>query len=207
MVSVLSRFYEGFERDLSAAEETVAKEEISVPEQVTDILCEKCGARMVIRQGRFGKFAACPNYPECKNTKPVDKDGNPVEKTETAEKTGEICEKCGGEMLKRRGRYGEFIACANYPKCKNTRQILKPIGVPCPKCGGQIVAKNGKNRSFFYSCEKYPECDFLSWDQPTDKPCPSCGKPLYIKKGKGQMICREKDCGYKEELPLTEGEA
>ncbi len=207
MVAVLSRFYEGFEKDLTAAEKTVTKENIVVPEQVTDILCEKCGAAMVIRQGRFGKFAACPNYPTCKNTKPVDKDGKLVEKTETAEKTGEICDKCGGEMLKRRGRYGEFIACSNYPTCKNTKQILKPVGVPCPKCGAQIVAKNGKNRSFFYSCEKYPECDFLSWDQPTDKVCPDCGNPLYIKKGKQLLVCHEKSCGYKQELPATEGEA
>ncbi|MBE6621917.1 MAG: type I DNA topoisomerase [Ruminococcaceae bacterium] len=205
MVTVLSRFYEGFEKDLALAEKTVSKEEITVPEQETDIICDKCGARMVIRQGRFGKFAACPNYPACKNTKPVDKDGKLVEKTETAEKTGELCEKCGGEMLKRRGRYGEFIACSNYPKCKNTKQILKPVGVPCPKCGAQIVAKNGKNRSFFYSCEKYPECDFLSWDQPTDKTCPDCGAPLYVKKGKQQLVCHEKSCGYKKDLPADEG--
>ena len=207
MVTVLSRFYGGFEKDLAEAEKTVSKVDITVPEQATDIVCDKCGARMVIRQGRFGKFAACPNYPTCKNTKPVDKDGKPVEKTETAEKTGEICDKCGGEMLKRRGRYGDFIACSNYPKCKNTKQILKPVGVPCPKCGGQIVAKNGKNRSFFYSCEKYPECDFLSWDQPTDKVCPDCGNPLYIKKGKRQLVCHEKSCGYKQELPEQAGEA
>ncbi len=207
MVTVLSRFYEGFEKDLHEAEKTVTKEEIVIPEQVTDIICDKCGARMVIRQGRFGKFAACPNYPTCKNTKPVDKDGKLVEKTEAVEKTGEVCEKCGGEMLKRRGRYGEFIACSNYPKCKNTKQILKPVGVSCPKCGGQIVAKNGKNRSFFYSCEKYPECDFLSWDQPTTHVCPDCGKLLYVKKGKRQLICHEKDCGYKQDLPETEGEA
>ncbi len=206
MVTVLSRFYGGFEQDLAEAEKTVAKEDIHIPEQVTDIVCDKCGATMVIRQGRFGKFAACPNYPTCKNTKPIDKDGKLVEKAETAEKTGEVCEKCGGEMLKRRGRYGEFIACSNYPKCKNTKQILKPIGVPCPKCGAQVVAKNGKNRSFFYSCEKYPECDFLSWDQPTDQSCPDCGAPLFIKKGKHQLVCHEKECGYKQELPQAEGE-
>jgi len=81
------------------------------------------------------------------------------------------------------------------------------VGVPCPKCGAQIVAKNGKNRSFFYSCEKYPACDFLSWDQPTDKVCPDCGNPLYIKKGKQQLVCHEKSCGYKQDLPEQAGEA
>ena len=202
MVSVLSGFYGGFADMLEKAEEAVKDKEINVPDQETDIICEKCGARMIIKQSRYGKFAACPNYPECRNTKTIDKDGKVVEKTQTEpEKTGQVCELCGGEMLKRRGRYGDFIACSNYPKCKNTKQILRPIGVACPKCGGQIVSKNGRNRSFFYTCEKYPECDFLSWDLPTNEKCPECGNILYIKKGKKQMICHEKDCGYKTELP------
>ena len=202
--TVLGNFYGDFRNELEKAEATVAKEEVEVPVEETDILCEKCGARMVIRQGRFGKFAACPNYPECKNTKPVDADGKPIEKTETAEKTGEICEKCGGEMLKRRGRYGEFIACSNYPTCKNTRQIVRPVGVPCPKCGAQIAIRNGKNRSVYYSCERYPECDFRSWDKPTKEVCPDCGNLLYVKKGKGLLVCAEKDCGYKKELTETD---
>ncbi len=202
MKTVLESFYDGFEKELIDAENTVTKEEIIVPEQQTDILCDKCGARMVVKQGRYGKFAACPNYPDCRNTKPIDKDGKVVEKEETPpEKTGELCELCGGEMLKRHGRYGDFIACSNYPRCKNTRQILKPIGVACPKCGGQIVVRTGKNRSVFYSCEKHPDCDFVSWDIPTSELCPRCGRMLYVKKGKKLLVCHEKECGYKAELP------
>ncbi|OLA61032.1 MAG: DNA topoisomerase I, partial [Firmicutes bacterium CAG:272_52_7] len=109
MKTVLTEFYTGFEKDLENAEKTVSKDEIVVPEQETDIICEKCGARMVVKQGRFGKFAACPNYPECRNTKPLDKDGKPVEKNDTPpEKTGELCPLCGGDMLKRHGRYGSL---------------------------------------------------------------------------------------------------
>ena len=205
MRTVLTEFYTGFEKDLENAEKTVSKDEIVVPEQETDIICEKCGARMVVKQGRFGKFAACPNYPECRNTKPLDKDGKPVEKNDTPpEKTGELCPLCGGDMLKRHGRYGDFIACSNYPKCKNTKQILKPIGVPCPKCGAQLVVRTGKNRSVFYSCERHPDCDFVSWDMPTNEKCPQCGNMLFIKKGRKQLVCHEKECGYKKDI--TDGE-
>ena len=206
LVSVLSRFYGGFEKTLTEAEKNVSKESIEIPVQETDIICDKCGARMVLKQGRFGKFAACPNYPACKNTKPVDKDGKPIEKQAAEEpvKTGEKCELCGGDMLKRKGRYGEFIACSNYPTCKNTKQILHPIGVPCPKCGAALVSKNGKNRSFFYTCEKYPECDFVSWDTPTNEKCPKCGKMLFIKKGRKQKVCHEQGCGYAEDYTEKE---
>ena len=205
MRTVLTEFYTGFEKDLENAEKTVSKDEIVVPEQETDIICEKCGARMVVKQGRFGKFAACPNYPECRNTKPLDKDGKPVEKNDTPpEKTGELCPLCGGDMLKRHGRYGDFIACSNYPKCKNTKQILKLIGVPCPKCGAQLVVRTGKNRSVFYSCERHPDCDFVSWDMPTNEKCPQCGNMLFIKKGRKQLVCHEKECGYKKDI--TDGE-
>ena len=205
MRTVLGDFYGGFAKHLEEAEKTVTKETIVVPEKETDIICDKCGARMVIRQGRMGKFAACPNYPTCKNTKSIDKDGKLIEKTETAEKTGIVCELCGSEMLKRRGRYGEFLACSAYPKCKNAKPILKPLGVPCPKCGGAIVIRNGKNRnSFYYSCEKYPDCDFRSWDKPSNEVCPDCGAMLFVKKGKRLLVCNAEACDYKKELPETD---
>ena len=200
MITVLSDFYRGFSEHLNKAEATVEKEEVEVPVVETDIICDKCGAKMIIRQGRYGKFAACPNYPECKNTKPIDKDGKELVKKDTAEKTDMICELCGKEMLKRKGRYGEFYACSDYPRCKNTKPILRPIGVNCPKCGGNIVLRNGKNRSVYYSCENYPECDFSSWDKPVNENCPECGKILYYKKGKNQLVCAEKDCGFKKEI-------
>ena len=199
MNTVLGKFYEGFKTDLEKAERLASKEEVEMPVEETDIICDKCGARMILRQGRYGKFAACPNYPECKNTKPVDKDGKELVKKDTAEKTDLICELCGKEMLKRKGRYGEFYACSDYPKCKNTKPILKPIGVPCPKCGGEIVLRNGKNKSVYYSCENYPKCDYSSWDKPVNEKCPECGSLLCIKKGKGTLYCSDKDCGYKKE--------
>ncbi len=204
MEAVLGEFYGGFDKALTGAFESVGGDRIEIPVEETDILCDKCGARMVIKSGRFGKFAACPNYPACKNTKPLSKDGTPIETAETAEPIGQNCEKCGAPMVRRKGRYGEFIACSDYPKCRNTRQISREIGVGCPLCGSKIVSRHGKNRSFFYSCESYPSCKYVSWDLPLPEKCPDCGKPLYLKKGKDQIICKEKDCGYKKDLTPEE---
>ncbi|MBQ6614653.1 MAG: topoisomerase DNA-binding C4 zinc finger domain-containing protein, partial [Clostridia bacterium] len=98
-------------------------------------------------------------------------------------------------------RYGSFYACANYPKCKFTKQRVKEIGVACPSCGAKIVSKMGKSKTVFYSCERYPDCDFSSWDMPTNEKCPDCGKMLFRKKGKDLYVCHEKDCGYKADAP------
>ncbi|MCI8332514.1 MAG: type I DNA topoisomerase [Clostridiales bacterium] len=203
---VLTHFYERFEKELETALQSVSKDDIEIPVEETDIVCEKCGAKMVIKSGRFGKFAACPRYPECKNTKPLDQNGNPVVKEEKEPKpTGEKCEKCGADMVIRAGRYGDFIACSNYPTCKNTKQIANEIGVPCPVCGGKILLKHGKKRTVFYSCEHYPTCDFSSWDLPLAKSCPDCGQMLYMKKNKNLIVCKNKECNYKEETE-TESE-
>nr|MBQ4318127.1 type I DNA topoisomerase [Clostridia bacterium] len=196
MNDVLHEFYRGFEQDLIKAEANVSKETIEVPVEETDIICEKCGSRMIIKNGRYGKFAACPNYPECKNTKPLDREGKPAE-AQTPVMTDMKCELCGSPMLLRTGRYGSFYACSKYPECKGTKRIAKTVGVKCPKCNAEIVAKYGRNRTAFYSCERYPECDFSTWDLPLNENCPNCGKPLYKKKGKPLIICADKDCGYK----------
>ena len=202
MEGVLGEFYESFAKSLEKANETLSKETIEVPAEETDIICDKCGSRMIVKNGRFGRFAACPNYPTCKNTKPLDK----AEKSEDTEEKKPViadfkCELCGGDMVLRSGRYGSFYACANYPTCKFTKQRSKDIGVACPKCGAKLVSKMGRNRTLFYSCERYPDCDFSAWDMPTNEKCPDCGKMLFRKKGKDMYICHDKECGYKAEAP------
>ena len=198
---VLSGFYGGFEKNLETAFDTFSKDDVVIPLEETDIICDKCGAKMVVKNGRFGKFAACPNYPSCKNTKPLAQDGKTAAGQPEPEHTGISCELCGAEMLRRKGKYGEFLACSNYPKCKNTKQINKELGIPCPLCGAPIVSKRVRSRGVFYSCERHPECEFISWDQPTENKCPTCGDILYIKKGKKQLICHRKECGFKQDLP------
>ena len=199
MIEVLREFWEGFERELAEAEKKSGYEAAPAVVEETDIICDKCGAKMIVKSGRFGKFAACPNYPECKNTKPLDAN------KQTEKKAPVIadfkCEVCGGDMVQRHGKYGSFFACANYPKCKFIKQQQNKLeGVACPKCGGAILVRQGKNRSQFYSCEKYPECDWSSWDLPVAEKCPECGEMLYKKKSRpGALICKNKNCGYVKE--------
>ena len=204
MNSVLSAFWGDFSRELGEANEKMATRELEIPVEETDIICDKCGAKMIVKNGRYGKFAACPNYPQCRNTKPLTKPSHEEESEETAEKKLIIadfkCEKCGADMVQRTGRYGTFFACVRYPECNFSKQKTRDIGVPCPKCGSKIVMKTGKRRTVFYSCEKYPECDFSSWDLPTLEKCPDCGEMLFRKKGQSMLVCHTKDCGYKKEV-------
>ncbi len=206
MESVLTSFWGGFERELNAAEEKIKSAEIEVPAEETDFICEKCGSRMVVKNGRFGKFAACPNYPQCRNTKKLTK-APEVQEEETAEKQSAKapiladfkCEKCGSDVVQRTGKFGTFYACVKYPACDFTKQKTRDIGVPCPKCGSKVVMKNGRNKTVFYSCEKYPECDFSSWDMPTNEKCPNCGEILFRKKGQATLVCHNKTCGFKKQ--------
>ena len=207
-LDVLSDFWKDFEIDLKKAEEKIGSEDIKLPVEETDIICDKCGSKMVVRNGKFGKFAACPNFPKCRNTKPLTppEEEKKIEKTES--KKEEIapfkCEKCGSDMVLRSSRYGTFYACSKYPECKFIKTKTKELDVPCPTCGGKVITKYGKKKTVFYSCENYPKCDFSSWDMPTNENCPDCGKILFRKKGKNVLFCAEKGCGFKKEAPALE---
>lgn len=116
------------------------------------------------------------------------------------EPAGEDCEVCGSPMVIKMGRYGKFMACSNFPDCRNTKAIVKKIGVTCPKCkDGDVVERKSKKNRIFYGCSNYPECDFVSWDKPVGRSCPKCEHYLVEhKKGRtSQVICS--NCDYKEE--------
>ena len=214
MNTVLNDFWAEFEQLLKKAEDTIGQNSIEVPPEETDFICDKCGSRMIVRNGRFGKFAACPNYPTCRSTRPLTAPVEPAEEkaseeTEKTEKKTPVvadfkCEKCGSDMVLRTGKFGSFYACSRYPECKFTKARVRETGVDCPKCGSKIVTKYGRNRVVFYSCEKYPTCDFSSWDMPVAENCPNCGKLLFRKKGKNLLVCHEEACGYSRELPAAE---
>lgn len=111
---------------------------------------------------------------------------------------GESCPECGKDLVKKRGRFGEFIACTGYPDCKYTRAILKKIGVPCPKCGqdqgGEVVQRKSKKGRVFYGCSRYPECDYVSWNRPAAHKCPECGGDMEFKGRAKTPFCVS--CGY-----------
>ncbi|MET3697997.1 DNA topoisomerase-1 [Bacillus oleivorans] len=116
------------------------------------------------------------------------------------EPAGEDCEVCGNPMVFKMGRYGKFMACSNFPDCRNTKPIVKEIGITCPKCHeGNIVERKSKKRRIFYGCDRFPNCDFVSWDKPVSRPCPKCEGLLVEKKLKKGIQVQCTQCDYKEE--------
>jgi DNA topoisomerase-1 len=124
-----------------------------------------------------------------------------MEKVEIKDEfAGEDCELCGSPMVFKMGRYGKFTACSNFPDCRNTKPIVKEIGVKCPKCNeGNIIERKSKKKRIFYGCDRYPECDFLSWDKPIERKCPKCDQILVEKKLKKGTQVQCTNCDYKEE--------
>lgn len=149
---VLNDFYQPFSQTLSTVEANLEK-----------IKCEKCGANMELKIGRYGKFLACTNYPECKNIKSLKELNN--EKNNGPEYTGELCPKCGSKTVFRDGKFGRFIGCEKYPECDYTKVIT--TGIECPKCKeGELTPRKTKRGKLFYGCSRYPECDYATWKLP-----------------------------------------
>jgi len=171
-VPVIREFYEPFIKNIKEKDKSLVKDEIMKPEML-DEKCPECGEPLMIRHGRFGKFIACCGYPKCKYSRPLEDKGGEVAndkgKLESVEKAeAQKCEKCGGKMLLKEGRFGQFLACENYPKCKNTKTILKSSGMKCPECDkGEVVEKRTKRGKIFWGCSRYPECKYASWNDPT----------------------------------------
>ena len=194
---VIADFYAHFKKNLDKKYEEVDKKKLT--EEKTDEKCEKCSSDMLIKMGRFGKFLACSNYPDCKNTKNIIQDdaGNVVvEKEETID---EKCEKCGSDLVKKHGRFGAFFGCSNYPDCKYIKSIEKKSGVSCPQCKkGDIVEKRTKKGRNFFACNAYPDCKFALWSKPTGKKCPACDA-LVVFGAKNTVRCSDKECKYSAE--------
>ena len=144
--SVITEFYGGFDEAVKNAQRDGSKAKI--PDEISDVLCDKCGAMMVIRAGRYGKFLACPNYPTCKNTKPLEDESAPN------------------------------------------------IDAKCPLCGKNIKRLKTKHGKYFYGCEGYPDCTFMSWDIPAGEKCPNCGEDLIVKLYKTSKVISCKKCDY-----------
>jgi len=171
-VPVIREFYEPFAKNLAEKGKELEKKDIIQPKELKE-KCPECKKPLMERLGRYGKFIACSGYPECKYSRPmdseksekvIDEDG----KLETVkEEIAQKCEKCGGNMLLKEGKFGKFIACENYPKCKNTKTIISPTGIKCPDCGeGDVVERRTKKGRMFWGCSRYPSCKYASWTDP-----------------------------------------
>jgi DNA topoisomerase I len=207
---VIADFYKPFHENLTVKYEEVDKNKI-MPEEKSDVVCDKCGEPMIIKTGRYGKFLACSGYPKCKNIKSMDKnkDGKIDEKDEkiTAQMEAlkekykdQVCDKCGSPMIIRNGRFGMFLACSGYPKCKNIKNMEENkvgTGITCPACGkGEIVQKRSR-RGVFYACNNYPECKNAYSTKPLAEKCPECGSLLMEGKNSG-VKCSSKECEYEK---------
>ncbi|OGV14981.1 MAG: DNA topoisomerase I [Stygiobacter sp. RIFOXYA2_FULL_38_8] len=151
---VLNDFYGPFIKDLQEVEANLEK-----------IICEKCGGELDLKIGRFGKYFACNNYPECKNIKSLKEIAGGSNEPEY---TGETCPKCESKTVYREGKFGKFIGCEKYPDCDFTKVIT--LGMKCPKCNeGEVITRRTKRGKIFYGCNKYPDCDYASWTMPKPK--------------------------------------
>ncbi|MCF6178094.1 MAG: type I DNA topoisomerase, partial [Geopsychrobacter sp.] len=208
-LALLKEFYTPFKETLEKAKKEMRSVKRSaIP---TDIKCDECGGVMNIKWGRNGEFLACEKYPECKSTTDFtkEKDGTIVpQKKEAPEESGEKCEKCGMPMVYKHGRFGRFLACSGYPKCKNIKS--ETTGVKCPEdgCSGEVVKKVSKRGKVFYSCDNYPKCTFALWDKPVAEACPDCSLPFLLEKNTKKrgphLRCSEKSCGYSRDIEEDE---
>ena len=202
-LSVLTDFWHNLETTIHE-KQGIAKSEL-IAEKI-DENCPTCGKQLIIRLGKFGKFIGCSGYPECHYMRKIEKPGE--ESTENPSQPEEIkdraCPKDGGVLVIRTGRYGKFISCKNYPKCKYIENIDKPAEdsdapqVLCPECKtGHIVQKKNRYGNLFYACNNYPTCKTLFNHPPIDEKCPSCGYPILLHKktkSKGeQKVCPKCD--------------
>jgi DNA topoisomerase-1 len=184
---VVKLFYDPLTVDLEAIRKKGADLKKLVQEETKEV-CENCGKQLVKKWGKNGPFLACPGFPECRFTRPLE-DVQPIDRK---------CPQCGGELVHRTGRFGRFIACSKYPACKYTEAVT--LGIPCPVegCGGQISEKRSRRGRVFYGCSNYPTCTFASWDKPTAQMCPACGKARLVEKSsakKGRYL-KCPSCGH-----------
>jgi DNA topoisomerase-1 len=209
-VETLSRFYGPFKGELdTAGDKMVSIKGVGLPSGLT---CPSCDGPLNIKLGKNGHFLACSKYPDCRYTSDYVRDEKgmvqPVKRAED-ELTDIPCDQCGAPMVKKDGKYGQFLACSKYPDCKYTRSLTPanggaPTGVTCPAegCEGEVVEKKSKRGKIFYGCNRYPDCKFAIWDKPVPEPCPDCGSPYLIEKTtkkKGTFrLCPVKGCGFED---------
>lgn len=172
---------------------------IVLVEEEGDERCDKCGRKMMVKKGRFGKFWACSGYPECKNTKQRLDDSNKESRTQKDLK-GEKCPKCDKLLTVKKSKFGEFIACSGYPECKFIKALGTDVNCPLEGCKGELVARKSKKGQFF-SCSTYPKCKFAIWDRPIKKECPLCGYGFLLEKTSvkaKKAKCGDPACSYEE---------
>lgn len=197
----LSEFYPPFQDALKEAPDKMYEARKAM-ETESDVECDKCGGKMIVKWGKYGRFLGCANYPECQSIKALNGDNTAAEEPEA---TDTPCEKCGELMVIKQSRAGaRFLACSGYPKCKNAKPI--PMGVDCPEtdCDGYLGERRSRRGKVFYGCSNYPKCGFASWDKPIPESCPECDASYIVEKvqktGETIRTCAADGCDYTKEV-------
>lgn len=203
-IPLLEGFWDPFKFQVDNIQETVKRKDVT--QELIDENCPLCGKPLSIRLGKRDRFIGCTGYPDCTYTRAlVEQPGQAMQDAELVE--GKTCPDCGGMLKIKHGRYGKFIGCSNYPKCKHIESLNKPTdtGVECPECKqGKMVKRQSRKGRVFFSCSRYPDCKYAVWNEPIAKSCPKCAWPmLTIKKTKKrglEELCPRQTCGYIKQI-------
>ncbi len=212
-LSLLEDFWKPFDDRIHEVDAAVSRQE--VVQQQLDEVCPKCGRSLQLKLGKRGKFISCSGFPDCDYAKPLtingDSDQQEDHSSADSSKTVEVyedhlCPECQGVLHVISGRYGKFVGCSNYPKCKHIEPLSKPksSGVRCPQCGkGELVERKSRRGKLFYSCECYPTCKYALWDRPIAESCPKCHFPILTiktsKKDGERKVCPRDGCDWIEQ--------
>ena len=207
-VPLLETFWDPFKGQVDNIMETVKRKDVT-QEQLKE-KCPECGKPLSIRLGKRDRFIGCTGYPDCSYTRATTESASTASQdTELVE--GRQCPDCGGVLKIKHGRYGKFIGCGNYPKCKHIESLNKPTdtGVECPECQtGRIVKRQSRKGKIFFSCSRYPDCKYAIWNEPVAQSCPKCAWPiLTIKKTKKrgtELVCPRQTCEYAKQIEEVE---
>lgn len=203
-VPLLEAFWDPFKHQVDNITETVKRKDVT--QEIIDEKCPECGKPLSIRLGKRDRFIGCTGYPDCTYTRAMEE--QPDEASHDAELVvGRQCPDCGSDLKIKHGRYGKFIGCSNYPKCKHIESLNKPAetGVECPECNqGKIVKRQSRRGRIFFSCSRYPDCKYAIWNEPIAQACPKCAWPiLTVKKTKKrgtELVCPRQTCGYVKQI-------
>lgn len=207
-VPLLDEFWHPFKEQVDHIHDTVKRADVT--QELLDEKCPECGKPLSIRLGKRDRFIGCTGYPDCGYTRAMEE--HPEAASQDAELVeGRACPDCGGELKIKHGRYGKFIGCGNYPKCKHIESLNKPTetGVVCPECKkGHMVKRQSRRGRIFFSCQRYPDCKYAVWNEPVNEACPSCSWPmLTLKKTKKrgtELVCPQQTCGFVKQMPDEE---
>lgn len=199
-VPLLAGFWDPFKQLIDNIAETVKRKDVT--QELLDEKCPECDKPLSVRLGKRDRFIGCTGYPDCSYTRAM------KENAEDASHDAEIiegrdCPDCGGQLKMKHGKYGKFIGCGNYPKCKHIESLNKPIetGVECPECKqGKMVKRQSRRGKVFFSCQRYPDCKYAVWNEPIAEPCPKCAWPMLtvkVTKRRGmEHVCPRQTCGF-----------